>query len=73
MRDPAIVDVPRKLIRPAVTLLLVATMCGCVIAYAIWGLAHALEAASFIGAPAGFVINSWFEARRQERDRWGPP
>ena len=53
------------------TLTLVGTMCGCVILFAVTGAKEALEAASFIGAPAGFVINAWFEARRQERANGG--
>jgi len=67
----SMVETSRGLVRTVVTLTLVGTMCGCVILFAVTGAKEALEAASFIGAPAGFVINAWFEARRQERANGG--
>ena len=57
------VEATRSLVRPIVTLALVGTMCGCAVAYAFTGADSALQAATFIGSPAGFVVGWWFKSR----------
>jgi cell division protein FtsX len=61
-------DTIRALVRPIVALILVGTLAGCTILFAVLGNERALEAAAFIGAPAGFVLEKWFESRRRERE-----
>jgi len=61
------VEIIRASIRPAITFLLVGTLCGCIALFARDGGESAKEAALLISGPAVFVIEKWFESRKQER------